>query len=167
MIELSEPVAKLTAILGLKNLKISTAESCTGGLIASLLTDLAGSSAWFERGFITYSNLAKQEMLSVDPQLISSHGAVSQEVAEAMALGALAHSQSPLSLAVTGIAGPGGGSVQKPVGTVWIAWAGINLIPRSSLYNFPDQSRQSVRHLACMMALQGALTFITENFGDF
>lgn len=101
---------------------LTTAESCTGGLIAGACTDLAGSSDWFERGFVTYSNAAKSELLGVDPGLIAAQGAVSAEVAEAMVRGALAHAHAEVALAVTGIAGPGGGSVDKPVGTVWFAW---------------------------------------------
>jgi nicotinamide-nucleotide amidase len=102
---------------------LATAESCTGGLIAARCTDLAGSSDWFERGFVTYSNEAKHDLLGVDPHLIEAHGAVSEAVVQAMALGALRHSQAQVALAVTGIAGPSGGSVDKPVGTVWLAWA--------------------------------------------
>ncbi len=102
---------------------LATAESCTGGLIASRCTDLSGSSQWFERGFVTYSNEAKHEMLGVDSALIAEHGAVSEAVAQAMALGALRHSRAQVSVAVTGVAGPTGGSADKPVGTVWLAWA--------------------------------------------
>jgi nicotinamide-nucleotide amidase len=102
---------------------LATAESCTGGLIASRCTDLAGSSQWFERGFVTYSNEAKHEMLGVDATLISEHGAVSEAVAQAMTLGAMRRSHAQVTLAVTGVAGPTGGSADKPVGTVWFAWA--------------------------------------------
>jgi nicotinamide-nucleotide amidase len=102
---------------------LATAESCTGGLIASRCTDLSGSSQWFERGFVTYSNEAKHEMLGVDSALIAEHGAVSEAVAQAMALGALRHSRAQVSVAVTGVVGPTGGSADKPVGTVWLAWA--------------------------------------------
>jgi nicotinamide-nucleotide amidase len=101
-----------------RKLKIATAESCTGGLIAGALTEIAGSSNVFERGFVTYSNEAKQDLLGVPAELIAAHGAVSAEVAEAMALGALAHSRAELALSVTGIAGPDGGSAEKPVGLV-------------------------------------------------
>ncbi len=104
-------------------LMMATAESCTGGLIAATCTDLAGSSAWFERGFVTYSNAAKTESLGVPAALIAQHGAVSEPVVRAMALGALAHSRAQVAVAVTGVAGPGGGSADKPVGTVWLAWA--------------------------------------------
>ena len=102
---------------------LTTAESCTGGMIAARCTDLSGSSQWLERGFVSYSNEAKHEMLGVDAALIAQHGAVSAEVAQAMALGALRHSKAQVSLAVTGVAGPTGGSQDKPVGTVWFAWA--------------------------------------------
>ena len=102
---------------------LATAESCTGGLIAGACTELPGSSDWFERGFVSYSNAAKTELLGVDAALIAAHGAVSETVARAMAEGALARSHAQASLAVTGVAGPSGGSVDKPVGTVWFAWS--------------------------------------------
>ena len=102
---------------------MATAESCTGGLIAAACTDLAGSSAWFERGLVTYSNEAKTELLGVPAELIAQPGAVREAVARAMAAGALARSQAQVAVAVTGVAGPGGGSASKPVGTVWLAWA--------------------------------------------
>ena len=102
---------------------LATAESCTGGLIAGACTDLVGSSAWFERGFVTYSNAAKTEQLGVDAALIATHGAVSEPVARAMVLGALQHSHAQVAVAVTGVAGPTGGSAEKPVGTVWFGWA--------------------------------------------
>ena len=109
----------LVANLLLKNdLKLVTAESCTGGLLAATCTDLAGSSAWFERGFVTYANEAKTEMLGVPASLIDSTGAVSETVAQAMVIGALAHSHAQVAVAVTGVAGPGGASPAKPVGTV-------------------------------------------------
>ena len=101
---------------------LATAESCTGGMIAAACTDLAGSSQWFERGFVTYSNEAKQEMLAVEPALVAQHGAVSEVVARAMAFGAVRHSRADVGVAVTGIAGPTGGNPQKPVGTVWFAF---------------------------------------------
>ena len=106
-----------------KGLFLATAESCTGGMIAASCTDLAGSSAWFERGFVTYSNAAKTDMLGVDAALIAQHGAVSEPVARAMAFGAIRRSQAQVSVAVTGVAGPSGGSAAKPVGTVWFAWS--------------------------------------------
>ncbi len=114
----------LVADLLLKHqLKLATAESCTGGLIAATCTDLSGSSAWLERGFVTYSNEAKTEMLGVDAALIARDGAVSESVVRAMAEGARTHSRAHVALAVTGVAGPTGGSPAKPVGTVWFGWA--------------------------------------------
>jgi nicotinamide-nucleotide amidase len=101
---------------------LATAESCTGGMIAAACTDLSGSSNWFERGFVTYSNEAKSELLGVDAALIAQHGAVSEVVARAMAFGAVRHSRGQVSVAVTGVAGPTGGSPQKPVGTVWFGF---------------------------------------------
>ena len=106
-----------------QRLMLATAESCTGGMIAASCTDLAGSSAWFERGFVTYSNAAKTELLGVDAALIALHGAVSEPVVRAMALGAIRHSAAQVSVAVTGVAGPTGGSATKPVGTVWFGFS--------------------------------------------
>ena len=102
---------------------LTAAESCTGGMIAAACTDLAGSSAWFERGFVTYSNAAKTEMLGVEEALLQRFGAVSEPVVRAMVLGALAHSHAQVAVAVTGVAGPSGGSPEKPVGTVWFGFA--------------------------------------------
>ncbi len=102
---------------------LATAESCTGGMIAAACTDLAGSSVWFERGFVSYSNEAKTQMLGVAPGLIKEHGAVSEEVVRAMVQGAIAHSRAQVAVAVTGVAGPAGGSIAKPVGTVWFGFA--------------------------------------------
>jgi nicotinamide-nucleotide amidase len=116
-------VEALAAALRARAWRLATAESCTGGLLAAACTSLAGSSDWFERGFVTYSNAAKQEMLGVPATLIECHGAVSQPVAEAMALGALSRGGADLAVAITGIAGPGGAVPGKPVGTVWLAWA--------------------------------------------
>ena len=112
----------LAALLIEKSLKLTTAESCTGGLIAAACTDLAGSSAWFERGFVTYSNAAKTELLGVPAELIETHGAVSEAVVRTMATGAMAHSHAQVAVAVTGVAGPSGGTPDKPVGTVWLGW---------------------------------------------
>lgn len=122
-LELLATTVGLSEILQKNGWLMATAESCTGGLIASACTDLAGSSRWFERGFVTYSNAAKIELLGVDPLLIERHGAVSEQVAQAMAQGTLARSPAQAAVAVTGVAGPGGGSADKPVGTVWFAWA--------------------------------------------
>ena len=116
-------IQRLAELLLEREWMLATAESCTGGMIAAACTDLAGSSQWFERGFITYSNEAKTELLGVDAALITRHGAVSEEVARAMARGAVARSRAQVAVAVTGVAGPDGGSAQKPVGTVWFGWA--------------------------------------------
>ncbi|MEF9948171.1 MAG: CinA family protein [Comamonas sp.] len=117
---IEELVQQLAAKLTEKGWMLATAESCTGGMIAAACTDLAGSSQWFDRGFVTYSNEAKTEMLGVPAELIAKHGAVSEEVVRAMAEGAIRYSRAQVSIAVTGIAGPGGGSAEKPVGTVWV-----------------------------------------------
>ena len=145
-------VQKLSAILLDAGRKVCTAESCTGGLIAKTFTDLAGSSDWFERGFITYSNAAKSEMLEVPPTVIEDYGAVSEPVAVAMASGALRHSQADYAIAVTGVAGPGGGSAEKPVGTVWIAVAAPEQLV-SKLFQF-DGDRAAVRDATLNAALE-------------
>ena len=119
LMQLSEKVGRALQAQGAT---VTTAESCTGGWIAKAITDIAGSSAWFERGFVTYSNEAKTELLGVPAGLIATHGAVSEPVARAMALGAVAHSRAQVAVAVTGIAGPTGGTADKPVGTVWFGW---------------------------------------------
>lgn len=116
-------VLALGQALRLRGWRLATAESCTGGLIAAACTSVAGSSDWFERGFVTYSNRSKTELLGVEAALIATEGAVSEAVARAMAAGALARAPVQLTLAVTGVAGPGGGSKDKPVGTVWLALA--------------------------------------------
>ena len=113
---------QLAAALMDRGWMLATAESCTGGMIAAACTELAGSSDWFERGFVTYSDEAKTELLDVDAALIATHGAVSEVVARAMAFGAVRHSRARVSVAVTGIAGPSGGSKDKPVGTVWFGF---------------------------------------------
>ncbi len=122
LLSFDAPVRLLAERLRARGWRIAAAESCTGGMIAAACTTLAGSSDWFERGFVTYSNEAKTELLGVPPALIQAHGAVSEEVARAMAGGALARSPVQLAVAVTGIAGPGGAVPGKPVGTVWLAW---------------------------------------------
>jgi nicotinamide-nucleotide amidase len=134
---------------------LATAESCTGGLIAVECTDLSGSSAWFDRGFVSYSNEAKAHMLGVSPELIQLNGAVSEPVALAMALGAVYHSKAAASLAVTGVAGPTGGSPGKPVGTVWIAWCIGGKTSAQLKYFVGD--RQTIRRLTVEAALQGLL----------
>ncbi len=133
--------------------KLATAESCTGGLIAAACTAVAGSSDWFERGFVTYSNDAKSESLGVDARVIAAHGAVSEEVARAMAEGALAHSKAQLAVAVTGIAGPGGGSKAKPVGTVWLAIARAGEGTQAELLQLAGD-RGAIREQTVRRALQ-------------
>lgn len=137
---------------------LATAESCTGGMIAAACTDLAGSSQWFERGFVTYSNEAKAEMLGVPPTLIDQEGAVSEPVARAMADGALAHSRAQVSLAVTGVAGPTGGSEAKPVGTVWFAWC-VNGETHSEMQHFAGD-RAAVRAATVRYALSRLLSLL-------
>ncbi len=146
----------LVADLLLKNnWMLATAESCTGGLIAAACTDLAGSSAWFERGFVSYSNTSKTELLGVDAAVIAREGAVSSAVAQAMARGALAHAQAQVSVAVTGVAGPGGGSADKPVGTVWFGWASPQGVSTQIMHFAGD--RAQVRAATVRHALQGLL----------
>lgn len=156
------PVAALADALRARGWRLATAESCTGGMIAAACTSLAGSSDWFDRGFVTYSNDAKREMLGVPAALIERHGAVSAEVARAMAQGALDHSQAMLAVAVTGIAGPGGATPDKPVGTVWLAVAAHGAAPRAELLQLGGDRAavraQTVRHALarlCELAAPG------------
>lgn len=144
-------VLRLAELLQRKGWMMATAESCTGGLIAGACTDLSGSSNWFERGFVTYSNEAKSEMLGVDAALIEAHGAVSEPVARAMAEGAIARSRARASVAVTGVAGPTGGSPEKPVGTVWFGWS-IDGRVRTERRRF-DGDRATVRAATVHCAL--------------
>jgi nicotinamide-nucleotide amidase len=137
---------------------LATAESCTGGMIAAACTDLSGSSSWFERGFVTYSDQAKADMLGVDAALIAQHGAVSEVVARAMAFGAVRHSQAQVSVAVTGIAGPTGGSPQKPVGTVWFGFQVDGLLT-SETVRF-DGDRAAVRAATVEHALRRLLALL-------
>jgi nicotinamide-nucleotide amidase len=139
-------------------LMMVTAESCTGGMIAAACTELAGSSTWFERGFVTYSNEAKTEMLGVDPALIAQFGAVSEPVVRAMAQGALQHSQAQVGVAVTGVAGPSGGSADKPVGTVWIGWATPDSVS-AALQHF-NGDRAAVRAATVQYALSELLRLL-------
>ena len=154
---------ELSAELG-RRLKASgdllvSAESCTGGWAAQAVTAIAGSSAWFERGFVTYSNDAKKEMLGVSSGTLERHGAVSEETAREMALGALRRSKGTVSLAITGVAGPSGGSATKPVGMVCFAWAGATGRVLSETRNFPGD-RESVRKQSVIRALEGVLEFL-------
>lgn len=141
-----------------KGVIIATAESCTGGLVSGAITSVAGSSAMFDRGFVTYSNDAKAELLGVSPDLIKRYGAVSTEVAIAMAEGALNHSKATLSVAITGIAGPGGGSVEKPVGLVHFATALKGQDTRPFEKRFGTISRDAIRHGAVHAALHALLS---------
>jgi len=156
MIELSRRVGRA---LEARSLSCVTAESCTGGMLASAITDVAGSSGWFERGFVTYSNESKLELLSVPAATLLEHGAVSEPTARAMALGALAHSRGDLALAVTGIAGPGGAVPGKPVGTVCFGWADRLDRSRARTLHF-DGSRLEVRIQATRFALESILEWL-------
>ena len=155
---IEELVRQLAARLTEKGWMLATAESCTGGMIAAACTDLAGSSQWFERGFVTYSNEAKTEMLGVPAELIAKHGAVSEEVVRAMAEGAIRNSRAQVSIAVTGIAGPGGGSVEKPAGTVWFSWS-LNAEVQSHALLL-EGGRAQVRRSSVRHALQQLLKLI-------
>ena len=149
-------VEKIAEQLTQRGEKLCTAESCTGGLIAKTLTDLAGSSDWFDRGFVTYSNAAKTDMLAVPAQLIERYGAVSEAVASAMLNGALQHSEADYAISVTGVAGPGGGSEEKPVGTVWIGVGSENQqIVRRYVF---DGDREAVR----LATLETALASLND-----
>ncbi len=139
-----------------KQWMLATAESCTGGMIAAHCTDLSGSSAWFERGFVTYSNAAKSELLGVPSDLILKDGAVSESVARAMALGACYRSKANVSVAVTGVAGATGGSADKPVGTVWLAWC-VDGIAQAEMRLFSGD-RTEIRQDTVQAAIEGLLS---------
>jgi nicotinamide-nucleotide amidase len=151
----------LAELMQSRGLMLATAESCTGGMIAAACTDLAGSSAWFERGFVSYSNAAKTQLLGVPAECIVSHGAVSEPVVRAMALGALTHSAAQVAVAVTGVAGPAGGSPDKPVGTVWIAWAMADQV-RAERMQFSGD-RAAVRQATVAHALQGLVMLLVPD----
>lgn len=140
-------------------LRLATAESCTGGWVAQAVTSVAGSSAWFERGFVTYSNDSKRELLGVRAETLSSSGAVDEETAREMARGALAASSADIALAITGIAGPDGGSAEKPVGTVCLAWADRHGMLQSETRRFAGD-RRSVRLQSAVRALEGLLSLL-------
>ena len=148
--------AELGAALHARHWRCAAAESCTGGLVAGAITAIAGSSAWFERGFVTYTNEAKVEMLGVAPVLLHEHGAVSEPVARAMAEGALAQSPADLAVAITGVAGPGGGTAAKPVGMVCFAWARRGGETEAESLQLPGD-RAAVREAAVAVALRGLL----------
>ena len=155
-------VDALARALRTRGLRLATAESCTGGLIAAACTSVAGSSDWFERGFVTYSNAAKADMLGVPAALIGEHGAVSAEVARAMALGALQRSAAQCAVAVTGIAGPGGAVPGKPVGTVWLAVALRDVACEVQRLQLTGD-RASVRHHTVTQALQALHALLDES----
>jgi nicotinamide-nucleotide amidase len=153
----------LGAALRARGWRLAAAESCTGGLIAAACTSVSGSSDWFERGFVTYSNEAKIELLDVPAALVERHGAVSEEVACAMAAGVLRHAHAQLAVAVTGIAGPGGGTPTKPVGTVWLAWGTADRIQAERLQLGGGRSavrrqtvEQALRRLGEALGIQSA-----------
>jgi nicotinamide-nucleotide amidase len=156
LFELAESLGRR---LKAKGYKIATAESCTGGWIAQAITEVPGSSAWFDRGFVTYSNNSKVQMLGVSPKTLEQYGAVSTEVAKQMAAGALANSEADWAVAVTGIAGPNGGSKTKPVGTVYVAWQGKNggvKVERLQL----SGDRHQIRKQAVENAIEGVFDML-------
>jgi nicotinamide-nucleotide amidase len=151
---------RLGRLLKRRRQKLVTAESCTGGWAAQAVTAIAGSSDWFERGFVTYSNAAKQELLRVRRSTLKKHGAVSEETAREMALGALARSRASVAVSVTGVAGPGGGSRDKPVGMVCFGWAqGRRLRSETRKFN---GNRESVRRQSVVHALKGVMALLEE-----
>ncbi|MCW8891437.1 MAG: nicotinamide-nucleotide amidase [Sedimenticola sp.] len=159
---LESEACRVANALQSRGLKLTTAESCTGGWIAKVLTDIAGSSVWFDRGFITYSNEAKRDMLAVSGTLLETQGAVSEAVVAAMVQGALAHSRASVAVSVSGIAGPGGGSDEKPVGTVWFGWQRQGGQPVTRCHQFTGD-REAVRQQAVVVALEGVLTLLDES----
>ena len=159
--QLADLARRLGEALRARDLAIATAESCTGGWVAQAITSVPGSSGWFERGFITYSNRAKQEMLGVSEVTLGAHGAVSEATVTEMAEGALRHSRAQVSLAISGIAGPGGGVLDKPVGTVCLAWAGVGVATRAHTVHFTG-GRQEIRRAAVAAALAGVLELLAD-----
>jgi nicotinamide-nucleotide amidase len=157
--DIEKLAAKVGEELEQHRLTLATAESCTGGWVAQVITSCPNSSRWFERGFVTYSNEAKREMLGVDAGTLAQYGAVSEQTARSMAEGAIGHSCAKVALSITGIAGPTGGSDEKPVGTVWIAWAHTNKDTVCTKYAFSG-SRREIREQAVAQALKGLLQFI-------
>lgn len=160
--ELSALATDVAAAATARHARIVTAESCTGGWIAKMLTDVAGSSAWFDCGLAAYSYEAKQALLGVNPQTLQQHGAVSRETVVEMVSGALVHSGATLAVAVTGIAGPGGGTDDKPVGTVWIGWKRRGGYPQATLFHF-DGDRDAVRRQTVGAALRGMLDLLADH----
>jgi nicotinamide-nucleotide amidase len=160
-VEIEQLATRVGAALSRRGAQLAIAESCTGGWVAQTVTSVPGSSAWFDRGFVTYTNIAKQEMLGVTAAMLEANGAVSEETARAMAEGALRHSHAQLSLAVSGVAGPAGGTPNKQVGCVCLAWAGLGIQTLSQIRYFSG-SRTLIRQQAVSAALQGLLDFLTE-----
>jgi nicotinamide-nucleotide amidase len=140
---------------------LATAESCTGGGVASAVTEIAGSSAWFDRGFVTYANQAKVDMLGVSSDTLLRFGAVSEATVREMVAGALRHSHAQIALAVSGIAGPGGGSLEKPVGTVWFAWGIKGEVSIARLHQLAG-NRAEIRAQAVRIALQGVIELLDK-----
>lgn len=159
--ELTRLAERVGRALAERGLMLATAESCTGGWVAKVMTDVAGSSGWFERGFVTYSNSAKQDLLGVRASTLRVHGAVSEQAVREMAEGALARSRARVALAISGIAGPEGGTPGKPVGTVWLAWARAGVTIRARLARFPGD-REAVRRQSVLAALQGVLDMLAD-----
>lgn len=162
-LSIPEQVQELAQQLIQRKARLCCAESCTGGLIAAACTELPGSSAWFERGFVTYSNKAKRQLLGVPAEVLLAAGAVSGETVAEMVSGALENSAADYAIAVSGIAGPGGGSPEKPVGTVWIGWEGPEFIV-TELYQF-DGDRSAVREAAVHAALSGLIEWMAKEDG--
>lgn len=150
---------ELGMLLAKRGFRLAAAESCTGGWLAKAVTDVAGSSAWFDRGFVTYSNQAKQDMLGVPELVLREHGAVSEASVLAMAEGALMHSFAEVSVAISGIAGPGGATMDKPVGTVWLAWARRGEKAAAQHFLFVGD-REAVRAQAVVAGLEGLLALV-------
>jgi nicotinamide-nucleotide amidase len=151
--------ARIGAALLARRVKLATAESCTGGWVAQCVTSVAGSSDWYDRGFVTYSNASKEELLGVRRATLDAHGAVSEETAREMVAGALARSHAGVAVAVTGVAGPAGGTPAKPVGMVCFAWAEHGAAPRSATRSFHGD-RESVRRQSVAAALEGVLELL-------
>lgn len=159
--ELRTLAEQLGQILKRREVMLATAESCTGGWVAREITSVPGSSHWFDRGFVTYTNLSKQEMLGVSAETLAQHGAVSEATVREMATGALRHSQARLAVAISGIAGPGGGTDDKPVGTVCLAWADREGALQSCTEHF-EGDREQVREQAVARALRGLLELLAD-----
>lgn len=159
--ELDTLSAKVGDALRRRGFMLATAESCTGGWVAQAVTAVAGSSRWFERGFVTYTNIAKQEMLGVRAATLAEFGAVSEQTVCEMAQGALNNSHAQIGLAISGIAGPGGATLDKPVGMVCFAWAVIDVPVRSRIEHFLG-NREAVRRQAVLAALRGVLAALHE-----